>query len=331
MKSEGEFRKFSTGAVRDTATKKPMIHLISPFFLQDLGEHLRFACRDRKPKPYPMRNWEKGMSFSETLGSGLRHLIAIMAGDRSEDHTAAIGFCAMCIAHYRHEIAAGRMDPALDDLPHYPDQPQVWPGIVDQFTETVKKAEKRAEAEAAALIDPKEIWHKVTDTDAYTYDPNCYCERCCLQRETKDKTNPDEAPTFYITGPMRGIPQFNFPLFDEVAERAREAGCSIISPAELDREHGIDPMVDPDSTTRAWEADPNLLQTIAQRDCEVILGLKKDRGDGLILLPDWDKSVGARAETALALWLGLTFRDSRYLDPLDPDAVKRSLFCQEEL
>lgn len=299
IKSEGKLRKFSTGAVRDTATKKPMIHLISPFFMRDLGEHLRYACQDRKPEPYPMRNWEQGMPFSETLGSGLRHLMAELAGDKTEDHIAALGFCAMCLAHYRHEIAAGRMDPALDDLPHYPQKPLFSDGI-DQFIEAVEGAEKRAETQATALVDP-----------------------------TRDAWN--EQSTFYVTGPMRGVPQYNFPLFDEVAERARKAGYSVISPAEMDRESGIDPMVDPQSVDRAWKGNPELLQTIIQRDCEVILGLEKHRGDGLILLPGWDKSVGARAEIALALWLGLQFRECRKFESLLSEVIERELFCQEEL
>jgi hypothetical protein len=42
----------------------------------------------------------------------------------------------------------------------------------------------------------------------------------------------------YIAGPMRGIPEFNFPAFDAAA-RGRAMGLEIISPAELDRAHGF--------------------------------------------------------------------------------------------
>ncbi len=120
-----------------------------------------------------------------------------------------------------------------------------------------------------------------------------------------------EPPTFYVCGPMTGMRDFNFPLFDQVTELARSQGLSVISPAELDREHGIDPSVDPDSVERARRADPNLIQTIVQRDTQVIVGLERDKGDGLILLPGWEESTGARAEIALALWMGLSFKRVR--------------------
>ena len=116
-----------------------------------------------------------------------------------------------------------------------------------------------------------------------------------------------ERPTFYVAGPMRGIPFLNFPVFDEAAHVARAQGFNVVNPVELDREHGIDPVNDPASVDRAQEADPNLTQTIVQRDCAVVTGLDKGRGDGLILLPGWTKSVGARAEVGLALWLELRF------------------------
>ncbi len=147
-----------------------------------------------------------------------------------------------------------------------------------------------------------------------------------------------EPPTFYVCGPMTGIEKFNFPLFDQVTELARSQGLSVISPAELDREHGIDPSVDPDSVERARRADPNLIQTIVQRDTQVIVGLERDKGDGLILLPCWQHSTGGRAEIALALWMGLSFKQVRttwYGQDCEPEIadvsiewIKSSLFCQ---
>ena len=148
-----------------------------------------------------------------------------------------------------------------------------------------------------------------------------------------------EPPTFYVCGPMTGMKDFNFPLFDQVTELARSQGLSVISPAELDREHGIDPSVDPDSVERARRADPNLIQTIVQRDTQVIVGLERDKGDGLILLPGWEKSTGGRAEIALALWMGLEFKRVRTtwhgqacdpeIEPATTEWVKLHLFYQE--
>lgn len=122
MESTGELRTFDTGAVRDGAAKKPMLQLISPHLYFRLGEWLRFACQDRQPKPYPPRNWEKGMPFSETIGSMERHLQKWKLGSTVEDHLAAIAFGCMALMHYEAEIEAGRLNPALDDMPHYEDR-----------------------------------------------------------------------------------------------------------------------------------------------------------------------------------------------------------------
>jgi nucleoside 2-deoxyribosyltransferase len=107
-----------TGALRDGG-KKPRLDLISPHLGPRLGEWLRFACEDRKPKPYPARNWERGLSFTQTVGSLERHIAKFKLGDTSEDHVAAMLFNAMVLAHQQEEIAAGRLPKSLDDMPHY--------------------------------------------------------------------------------------------------------------------------------------------------------------------------------------------------------------------
>lgn len=118
MESSGQERTFSTGSVRDGG-KKPALQLISPHAMMRLGEWLRFAVEDRKPHPYPERNWEKGQPFSQVIASLQRHVEKFKLGDRSEDHVAAILFGGMALAHYEEEIKAGRLDAELDDMPHY--------------------------------------------------------------------------------------------------------------------------------------------------------------------------------------------------------------------
>jgi nucleoside 2-deoxyribosyltransferase len=118
MAAHDEMRTFDSGAVRDGG-KKPALELISPHALHRLGEWLRFACEDRQPKPYPRRNWEKGLSFSSTVASIERHIQKFKLGDTSEDHIAAILFGGMALAHYEEEIKAGRLPQSLDDMPHY--------------------------------------------------------------------------------------------------------------------------------------------------------------------------------------------------------------------
>lgn len=45
----------------------------------------------------------------------------------------------------------------------------------------------------------------------------------------------------YLAGPMRGIPEFNFPAFHAMACRLRAEGNVVFNPAEKDIErHGVD-------------------------------------------------------------------------------------------
>lgn len=342
MQSSGEERTFSSGAVRDGG-KKPMLQLISPYAYMRLGEWLRFACQDRQPKPYPPRNWEKGMPFSETIGAIERHVQKIKMGLRDEDHAAAILFGGMALAHYEHEIAAGRMDPALDDMPHYEDQPVRYEHI--RRESDPKPGDRRinpqtGQEEVFALMGPDGAVVFDADDEPETYahvGPNgiTATEIHVFQQLQKrvdrgellgDLENTefqrllnlvDDEPTFYICGPMRGLPFFNFPAFDGARDYGKSLGYNIISPADLDRECGIDPIKDPASPQRA-EASPNTLHNIVARDVDVLLNrLKKTRGDGLALLPGWEHSVGGMAEVRLAYWLGLKFVDACDWEPVD--------------
>ena len=285
MESSGEERIFSTGAVRDSAAKKPTLQYISPYALMRLGEWLRFACQDRKPKPYPPRNWEKGMLFSECIGSLERHVQQFKMGLENEDHLAAILFNAMALCHYENEIGAGRMDSKIDDMPRYEQQEQEYPTVSEQY-------------EDGPLEIGEPPYSVITKINA---------------------------PTFYLAGPMRGYENLNFSAFDEAAKFAREQGLNIISPAEMDREVGINP----DTAEQLQKDDPNFVQAIVQRDCEAIIKLNKSRGDGLILLPHWQESTGARAEVALALWLGLKFTDETHLLEYSSKHIRQCLFHQE--
>jgi hypothetical protein len=114
MQDSGERQSFGTGAVRDSATNKPRIDLISPLALQHLGEWLRLGA-----KRYTERNWEKGIPVSRCIASLYRHLVAYHVGERKKDHSAAIMCNASIIMHYEEMVQRGRLDPGLLDLPDY--------------------------------------------------------------------------------------------------------------------------------------------------------------------------------------------------------------------
>lgn len=81
----------------------------------------------------------------------------------------------------------------------------------------------------------------------------------------------------YISGPMTGIPEHNFPAFHAAAKRLRELGYEVVNPAEIDSETGKD-----------WHfylrADIKALC-----DCDI-----------LALLPGWESSKGAHLELHIA-------------------------------
>lgn len=114
MTDSGERQHFTTGAVRDAADTKPMLGLISPFFLRRLGWWLTLGARK-----YDARNWEKGMPFSRVVDSLERHVQAFKAGEVDEDHLAAVACNAMFLVHYQEMVRRGVLPAGLDDMPVY--------------------------------------------------------------------------------------------------------------------------------------------------------------------------------------------------------------------
>lgn len=106
---------------------------------------------------------------------------------------------------------------------------------------------------------------------------------------------------YYLAGPMTGIPQFNYPMFDAAASILRSAGWTIVSPAELD-----DPAVQ--AAARASKdgaqvdggIDGQTWGDFLARDVKLVA----DECDGVIVLPGWQRSRGARLEVTVAMLTG---------------------------
>ncbi|MEC0092482.1 DUF4406 domain-containing protein [Paenibacillus macquariensis] len=80
----------------------------------------------------------------------------------------------------------------------------------------------------------------------------------------------------YISGPMTGIEEFNYPLFNSTAKTLREQGHEVINPAE------ITPL------EATWNG-------FMRADIKALMD-----ADTVLLLPGWEKSNGANAEFYLA-------------------------------
>jgi hypothetical protein len=132
-------------------------------------------------------------------------------------------------------------------------------------------------------------------------------KRTCLARHIRDHRNPSAARLvritrtdkrgsewevhanlgrFYLAGPMRGLPLFNFPAFLMAASILRARGLKILSPADKDMEAGFDP------------SQPNAdfdIGAAFRWDFEAVC-----QTHGTILLPGWENSTGAKAERVVA-------------------------------
>jgi nucleoside 2-deoxyribosyltransferase len=89
----------------------------------------------------------------------------------------------------------------------------------------------------------------------------------------------------YLSGPMTGLPELNFPAFNAAAARLRAEGAQVVNPAEINPDGGL-------SWEQCMRADIKALC-----DC-----------DAIVLLPGWEGSKGAHLELHVAHRLGLEVR-----------------------
>ncbi|MGH7745891.1 MAG: DUF4406 domain-containing protein [Candidatus Dormibacteria bacterium] len=99
--------------------------------------------------------------------------------------------------------------------------------------------------------------------------------------------------TIYISGPMRGYPENNFPAFDKAKQTLSAMGYLVMSPADSDRE--------------LWKTTPPEqvpLSEYMRRDL-----LDMDQCDIMVLLENWENSSGTAVELAYAQYLDLPVFD----------------------
>ena len=108
--------------------------------------------------------------------------------------------------------------------------------------------------------------------------------------------------TFYLAGPMSGIPGANYPLFSSTTKGLRSRGLRIITPSEnfMGRREGI--------------PRPAFLR----RDYHNIL----QRANAMLFLPDWALSEGATGEFLLARSIDYPmFQIPRGMDTANPAGI----------
>lgn len=102
--------------------------------------------------------------------------------------------------------------------------------------------------------------------------------------------------SIYVSGPMRGYADFNFPAFDELSEQLRSDDYIVVNPADHDREVYPDiekwPGFAPGDTTICPEFD---LHAALAWDLQQVATC-----DEFVLLPGWEDSSGATHERYVA-------------------------------
>src|SRR6202021_1875215 len=107
--------------------------------------------------------------------------------------------------------------------------------------------------------------------------------------------------TVYLGGPMRNYKDFNFPAFAEGTAKLRSIGYKVFSPAEQEISRGFD--------GRDHDGDLEKFTTVTGFNLREALKVDLDyictSADMVVVLPDWEKSKGTRAEVATAAALGI--------------------------
>jgi len=98
----------------------------------------------------------------------------------------------------------------------------------------------------------------------------------------------------YISGPMTGVPEHNFPAFNAAADKLRQAGWEVINPAEN------------------FGGKTNLPREVYLRKDVMQLA----QCMAIAMLPGWQESRGASMEYFVARELGMEIIDAETLQPM---------------
>lgn len=111
----------------------------------------------------------------------------------------------------------------------------------------------------------------------------------------------------YLSGPMTGLPQYNYPAFHAAARQLRSLGHTVVNPAEL-HPHGrlrrlcyrvlrALRLVRGNPPTPTWAE-------YMRADIRALVGC-----DMIATLPGWEHSLGAELEVSIAEELGMKRMD----------------------
>lgn len=100
-------------------------------------------------------------------------------------------------------------------------------------------------------------------------------------------TDNERNKAIFISGPMTGLPNYNFDKFNEVAAKLENAGCKVVNPVKICKKYKQETVIKDKSAFDAMVAEQ---QKAEREEC-----------DSIILLDGWEKSRGVRLELKTAL------------------------------
>ncbi len=319
--------------------KKVPLHLIPPSAL--IEEAMCMGDGAEKYGPYNWREEGKPVTVTIYVAAAMRHLLAFMDGEDLDPDSGHLhlGHLRAGIGVVMDAMACGN---AIDDRP-----------VKGPATKLLEQHARKTPVTANILAEKIIVTNPPKMICRYHPErPDPFCKVCdklaeehaagiVINANPEDVIMPDDprfdeavrivdvatadVKTAYIAGPMRGYEECNFPAFDIARDSLISRGWNVISPADMDRAHGLDPKnPETEAMVSAWTRDD--WKKIIARDVEAILSLKPERGDALALLPGWERSTGAIAEFFLARWCGLAVIDTEG-NPYEPYNVSYDDLC----
>lgn len=125
---------------------------------------------------------------------------------------------------------------------------------------------------------------------------------------------PGDLNIYYLSGPMTGYPEFNYPAFNKAAKRMREIGLIVYSPAER---RGANGEVLDTTGMSAIERLPKEAFDLREAFADYSRFITTE-ADAVAVLPGWEHSKGAVAEVMLGRSIGLPIVDAETGEVFDP-------------
>lgn len=119
--------------------------------------------------------------------------------------------------------------------------------------------------------------------------------------------------TIYLSGPMSGLPEYNYPEFRRVAKKIYEQGYEVVNPAD-----NVIPEYPLERRPETEEGRRKMWAAFIRKDIKAIADC-----DTIALLKGWETSKGARLEITIAHALGMQIVDAYTLDPIELDVKVR--------